>query len=326
MIKPLVITGARGYIGSALVKRLAREGHAMRVVSRSSGVPRVEAATDAKIEYCEADLRDSRAWFRLLQDAAAVVHLSSRTDLRAAEADPSGDRNLNIEPIQALVDAAAQCRAPVPVLFASTVTIVGDSHSNPVDESTPDGPCSVYDRHKLECETILRDATQRGVLSACSLRLSNVYGYGVSSINANRGILNAVMRRASAGEPLTLYGQGEYIRDFTFLGDVVDAFCRALATERVRDGGHYVIATGYGYTLAEAFNVVAREAFRCTGRHVEVRHVSEPPDLHPIERRTLSAMLACSIGSPVGGRIVGLKFGIRDYFKEALAGAPHGAA
>ncbi len=327
----LIITGARGYIGSALTKRLARDGHAMRLVSRSSGAPCIAAAADAKIEYCEADLRDPVAWSGLLRGATAVIHLSSRTDLRAAEADPAGDHSLNVEPIQALVDAAAQSGAPVPVLFASTVTIVGDSHLNPVDESAAARPCSVYDRHKLECETILKSATRRGVIFACSLRLSNVYGYGVSSVNSNRGILNAIMRRAGEGEALTLYGQGEYIRDFTFIGDVVDAFCRALAVERVRDGGHYVIATCCGHTLAEAFGLVAAESFRCTGRRVEVRHVPEPPDLHAIERRNFVG------DSGLFQRLTGwrahvdLNNGIRDYFAQAFpsaraAGTPHAAA
>lgn len=317
MIKPLVITGARGYIGSALAERIAREGRAMRLVSRSLSAPRIEAAPDTKIEYCEADLRDPRAWSELLQDAAAVIHLSSRTDLHAAEADPTGDRNLNVLPLQALVDAAAHCGVPMPVLFASTVTIVGDEHSNPVDKSTPDRPCSVYDRHKLECETILRDATRRGVLSACSLRMSNVYGYGVSSVNSNRGILNAIMRRANEGAALTLYGQGEYIRDFTFLGDVVDAFCRALSVEQVCDGGHYVIATGRGHTLAEAFGLVALEASRCTGRRLDVRHVPQPPGLHSIERRNFVG------DSHLFQRLTGwrpqvdLQSGIRDYFVRA---------
>ncbi len=61
---------------------------------------------DAKIDYVEADLRDPQAWSRLLNGADAVVHLSSRTDLRAAEADPVGDEDINIEPVRALVQAA----------------------------------------------------------------------------------------------------------------------------------------------------------------------------------------------------------------------------
>jgi UDP-glucose 4-epimerase len=326
-----VITGARGYIGGALSKRLVREGRALRLVSRSFGAQRIAAAPDANIEYCEADLRDPVAWSSLLRGAAAVIHLSSRTDLRVAESDSAGDYNLNVEPVRALVAAAAQCGAQVPVLFASTVTIVGNSHPNPVDESTADRPCSVYDRHKLECETILKSATRRGVISACSLRLSNVYGHGVSSVNANRGILNAIMRRAGEGEALTLYGQGEYIRDFTFIGDVVDAFCRALAVERVRDGGHYVIATGRGHSLVEAFGLVAAEALRCTGRRVEVRHVPEPPDLHAIERRNFVGNSGLFQRLTGWRPQVGLKNGIRDYFAQTFpaaraTGTPHAVA
>lgn len=316
-----VITGAHGYIGSALAKRLASEGHALRLVSRSSAAPPSEAVREAKIDCIEADLRDERVWFRLMESADAIVHLSSRTDLHAAEADPTGDSNLNVDPIHALVRAAGRCGVAMPVIFASTVTIVGDAHTNPVNETTTDRPCSVYDRHKLECETILRDATRRGALRACSLRLSNVYGYGVSSINANRGVLNTIMQRAVQGEALTVYGEGEYIRDFIFVDDVVDAFCRALASEQVRDGGHYVIATGCGHTLAEAFSLVAREAFRCTGRRVEVRHVPEPPDLHPIERRSFVGDSSLFHQLTGWRSQVDLESGVRDYFKQALAGS-----
>ncbi|MGD0420710.1 MAG: NAD-dependent epimerase/dehydratase family protein [Xanthobacteraceae bacterium] len=325
----VVVTGARGYFGSALVKRLAGEGHALRLVSRSAAARSGEA--NATIENIQADLRGEASWHELLKDAKAIVHLSSRTDLRAAEADPTGDYDLNVEPVRALVRAGERRGIPVPVVFASAVTIVGDAHANPVNEQTPDRPRSVYDRHKLECETILRDATRRGVLRACSLRLPNVYGYGVSSVNSNRGILNGMMRRAAQGEALTLYGDGAYVRDFIFVSDVVDAFCRTLTSDRVFDGGHYVIATGRGHTLAQAFSLVAQEAFRHTGRNVEIRHVPEPSDLHPIERRSFVGDASLFRKLTGWQAQVDLESGIRDYFKRWAAGsqtasAPHEAA
>ena len=180
---------------------------------------------------------------------------------------------------------------------------------------------------------MLRDATREGNLRACSLRLGNVYGYGsgVASTNSNRGILNEIMRRAGRGENLTLYGNGGYVRDFIFIGDVVDAFCRALASDQVLGGGHYVIASGRGYTVARAFELVAQEVLRSTGCTVEIRHVPEPPDLHPIERRNFvgdSTLFQKLTGWRAG---VDLSSGIRDYFERSLAasqaaGAPHEAA
>lgn len=304
----IVITGARGYIGQALAQRLAREGHELRLVSRAGGST-----------YMQADLRDDAIWSQLIDGASTIVHLSSRTDLRSAEADPAGDEGINIAPVRALVRAAEKTASPVKVIFASTVTIVGNENENPVNERTPDRPCSVYDRHKLSCETILRDATARGALRACSLRLSNVYGYGRSSVNANRGILNAIMKRAAVGEALSIYGDGAYVRDFTHLDDVVAAFAAAIASGDVGDGRHFVIATGEGHSLAKAFGMVADEAFARSGRRPEIRHIPEPADLQPIERRNF-------IGdSRLFQTVTGwrpqfsLKAGIRDFFNRAAA-------
>jgi len=333
----VVITGAQGYIGTALAKRLLRDGHSLRLVSRAPRTSRLEASPDAQIDYVTADLRDRGAWSRLLDGANAVVHLSSRTDLRAAEADPQGDDDINITPIRALVAAAGETPRsdPVSVAFASTVTIVGAQPTLPVDEAAPDAPCSVYDRHKLICETILREATERGVLRACTLRLSNVYGYGQLSINANRGILNIMINRAIAGEPLTIYGAGAYTRDFTHLEDVVEAFRLAAEQPALCDGRHYVITTGQGVTLAGSYALVADAAQEFTGRRSAIRSIPEPADLHPIERRNFvgnSQLFADRAGWLPR---YDLKRGIEDYFRRAMSerkeaqtprGSPHDAA
>jgi UDP-glucose 4-epimerase len=317
----VVITGAQGYIGTALAKRLLRDGHSLRLVSRAPQASRLDTLPDGHIDYVAADLRDRSAWSRLLDGADAVVHLSSRTDLRAAEADPQGDEDINITPIRALVAAAGEATRPNPVsvVFASTVTIVGAHPTLPVDETVPDAPCSVYDRHKLICETMLREATECGTLRACTLRLSNVYGYGQLSINANRGILNIMINRAIAGDPLTIYGEGVYTRDFTQLEDVVEAFRLAAEQPALCDGRHYVITTGQGATLMEAYVLVTAAGLEFTGRRVEIRSVPEPADLHPIERRNFvgnSQLFAERAGWQPR---YDLKRGIEDYFRRAIS-------
>jgi len=285
-MKYTVITGATGYVGRALTKRLAQEGRALRLVSRSTATNTIDLC--ATFESVQADLCDVESWLLLLENADAVIHLAARTSLLAAESDPAGDHELNVAPIYALIEAARRCNLGIPVIFASTVTIVGIQHSNPVSETAPDRPCSVYDRHKLECETILRNATHKGVIRACSLRLSNVYGYSrdvTPSVNAHRGVLNTNLGRAWRGEPLRVYGDGNYIRDFIFIEDVVEAFYRALESEQLCDGSQYIIATGMGHTISEAYNLVAQKAYQICHRQPEIRYIAEPPNIHPIERR-----------------------------------------
>ena len=315
-MKPIVITGARGYIGCALAKRLTEEGKPLRLVSRAVKSSLTEM-DGPNVEHVIADLSEDAAWSKLMAGAGAIVHLSSRTDLRSAEVDPAGDADINIAPVRAMVRAAERNSSPVKVVFASTVTIVGNQNANPVDERTPDRPCSVYDRHKLACETILREASARGVLHACSLRLSNVYGYGRSSVNANRGILNVMMKRAAAGETLPIYGDGAYIRDFTHLDDVVAAFQAAIASDSIGDGRHFVIATGKGHSLAETFGMVADEAMVRIGRRPEICHIPEPVDLQPIERRNFIGESRLFRAATGWQPAFSLKAGIRDFFDRA---------
>jgi UDP-glucose 4-epimerase len=316
-LKTIVITGARGYIGSALTEKLAGgHGHMLRLVSRSSN-PGPAISARLACEHRVADLRDSQSWSELMRDANIVVHLSSRTDLRAAEADPADDEDINLRPLRALVEAAGAMDAAPTIVFASAATIVGPHPPMPVDDGAPDDPCSIYDRHKLAGEMILREATARGAVRACSLRLANVYGYGGASTNANRGILNIMMKRAVFGEPLTLYGSGAYVRDFIHVDDVIDAFLSAINTPEVCDGGHYVIASGRGHALADAYAMVAEVAMEQLERRVEIVRVPEPADLHPIERRNFIGDSRVFQARTNWRPHFELRTGIADYFVRA---------
>jgi nucleoside-diphosphate-sugar epimerase len=312
----IVVTGASGYIGSALLARLRADGYATRAVSRA------HAAYPGSDESVVADLRRPNAWRNILTGVAGVVHLSSRTDLRAVEADAASDEDINVVPVRALIDALETPGSrPLPIVFASTATIFGDRPPLPCDETAPDRPLSVYDRHKLTCEVLLKEATANGLAAACTLRLANVYGWaeavpGTMSTNSNRGIINAMMARAMRGEAVTVYGTGEYVRDFVHIDDVVAAFAAALATGQVRDGGSYVIATGQGHTLTETFSLVVREAKALTGTTVDIRNVPEPADLHQSERRNFIGNSRL-FGSRTGWKpAIDLEAGVRRCMKE----------
>jgi len=154
-----------------------------------------------------------------------------------------------------------------------------------VDESHPDHPITVYDLHKQMAEQYLRWYTEQGFVRGVTLRLANVYGPGPLSSRSDRGILNQMVRRALAGEPLTIYGAGDPLRDYIYVKDVARAFIAAARHSAALNGRYFVIGSGQGHTIAEAMRMIAARCGARTGREVPVQHIDPPGALSPIEQR-----------------------------------------
>jgi nucleoside-diphosphate-sugar epimerase len=159
----------------------------------------------------------------------------------------------------------------------------------PVDESFPDQPCTIYDMHKLQAEQYLKHYARGGIVRGASLRLANVYGPGPKSGSADRGVLNAMVRRALRGETLTIYGTGESVRDYVYVEDAARCFARAAASVEAVNGRHFVVGSGVGHTVAQAVRLVAELVTERVGRPVRVEHTPAPATLSPIESRNFVA-------------------------------------
>jgi nucleoside-diphosphate-sugar epimerase len=175
------------------------------------------------------------------------------------------------------------------VVFAGTVTEAGVPTRVPVNEDEPDDPILAYDRSKLMAENELKEASARGAVFGTTLRLSNVYGPGASARGRNRDVLNRMIRAALGGEPLTVYGSGEYLRDYVFVDDVVDAFLRAAAHGEAINGRHFIVGSGAGVTIRGAFELVAARVEKVTGRLVPVVSANPPAALSELQRRNFVA-------------------------------------
>ena len=286
--KRIVVTGASGYLASNLIQALRQIDCRITRVSRRSELPK-ENSCRAALDHICGNVADAALWLRLANDAEIIFHFAAQTSVPVAEQDPRGDWRVNVAPVQQLL-AACQAigRAPA-VLLAGTVTQAGIADQLPVNEDLPDRPITVYDRHKCAAEQLLEEHAKQGHVGGTTLRLANVYGPGPQSSSGDRGVLNLMIRRALGGEPLTIYGKGDWLRDYVFVDDVVDAFLRAGSSMDQVSGKHFVIGSGHGHTFTEAMGLVADRVTRRTGKRVEVRHVDPPQPLHPIEQRPFVA-------------------------------------
>jgi len=230
-MKPLaLITGVAGFVGSHLAERLLADGwRVVGVDAFTDYYPRAEkeenvaaAAESPDFELVEADL-SSAPLEPLLRARPAIFHLAAQPGVRGSFGDgfPTYLRD-NLLATQRLFEAACEAGC-ARVVWASSSSVYGDAAAYPCREhETPTAPRSPYGMTKRACEDLAGIYRLQG-LQAVGLRYFTVYGPRQRPDMAIRRLCEAALSRTS----FPIYGEGDQIRDFTYVDDVVDATVRA---------------------------------------------------------------------------------------------------
>ena len=310
----VAITGASGYLAGALLPELVRAKANVLRVSRGALQP--VPGTECLL----ADLRNGSSWDQIISFADIVFHLSSNTSVYAAEENPAASLDSTLLPVLHMAQSARRARRRPRVVLAGTATQYGLTTVVPVSEETPSNPITNYDLHKLFAERQLLVASQQGFLDGVSLRLANVYGpSGAQSRASDRGVINQAAAAALAGQPLKIFGGERCLRDYVYIADVVRAFLAVGLSEGAYAGSVFNVGSGAGVTVRDAFEQIASEAARVTGKTVPVETTAWPPGSHAIERRDFvadtSALHAATGWSPQ----VSFKDGVARLISELRA-------
>jgi len=286
--KRILITGASGYIAWNLIKKLAK--YNCTIICFSRNAEKIEKQSgEAKIEFIEANYLDEIVFQKAIKNVDLIYHLASQTSVYEAEKNPLIDYEANVRPMQLLLEACRIEKICPIIIFSGTSTQCGMPEKLPVDESEQDTPITTYDFHKLQAENWLKFYTRQGWVEGISFRLTNVYGPGPKSSSSDRGILNLMIKKALNGEDLTVYGTGEYIRDYIYIDDVVVAFLSAPLYINHSKGKHFVLGSGEGTTIHDAIALVSELVSLQTGNKVVVKSVELPSGLLQIEFRDFIA-------------------------------------
>ena len=279
----VAVTGAGGYIGSALVEALENHGCRTLTVSSKQLIPGPNG------HALHADVGNLDCWMEVVQFADVIFHLAGCTSVYAADSDPTESLNTTLLPVTQLLKAVSKIGRKPRVIMASTATIYGLTESLPVAENVMPNPITVYDLHKLFAELQLNLASSKGMLEGVSLRLANVYGPSkIRSGSADRGILNRVAVKALQGEEITIFGGGNHLRDYVYIDDVVKAFLAAgLAIGSPT--GVFNVGTGNAVTINDAFRLVGQQIGLLTGNRVSFKIEPWPIRADPIELRNYAA-------------------------------------
>jgi len=206
----VLVTGAGGFVGTALVERLLRDGIAkagdvseLLLVDRQFAGPH----SDVRITELAGDFSCPEILDPLLSKAVDVVfHLASMPGAQA-EAEPAeGDRvNLwgTLALFERLARQATEHRRAARIVYASSVAVYGDSLPAAMDEHTAARPTISYGTHKLIGELVLADGTRRGRLDGCSLRLPGIVARPELSSGHGSAFMSQIFRAAQRGQAYT---------------------------------------------------------------------------------------------------------------------------
>lgn len=249
-----LVTGAAGFIGSAVAKALLNQGH--KVVTIDNLSTGSESNLPDGITFLKGNCQDPRVVKELEAfQFEAIYHIAGQSSGEISFEDPVYDLQTNGQSTLQLLNLARKNRCNK-FIYASTMSIYGDTDQLPVDESLQPNPKSFYGVGKLASEHYLKIYSNQFNLSTAALRLFNVYGSGQNLTNMKQGMVSIFLAQALRDQHIHVKGAAERFRDFIYIDDVVRAF---LNTEEKLISGDYLsfnVCSGVKTTVGELVKTI----------------------------------------------------------------------
>jgi UDP-glucose 4-epimerase len=219
--KRVLVTGGAGFIGSHVAAAYLRRGD--RVTVLDSLVHGKRENVPGGAELVELDIRHEDA-ARLVREGGfdLVNHHAAQMDVRVSVADPRFDASVNVDGLLNLVHASHEAKVGRFLFVSSGGVVYGEPEERPTPEHAAKLPESPYGVTKLAGEQYLYYYHRVHGMEYAALRYSNVYGPRQDP-HGEAGVVAIFATRVHAGEPLTVYGDGEQTRDYVYVEDVVAA-------------------------------------------------------------------------------------------------------
>ncbi len=226
MSRKVLVTGGAGFIGSHLVRGLLARGDAVRVLDNFSTGNR-DNLEGVDIEVVEGELRSYERVHNAMRGIEVVFHLGAMGSVPRSVQDPLTSSAVNVEGTLNVL-LAARDEGARRVVFSSSTSVYGSTRELPTTESTPPDPISPYGVAKLAAERYCVSFSRvYESLESVVLRYFNVYGPRQSPFSQYAAVVPLFVTAIATGEPITIFGDGEQSRDFTYVGNVVDATLKA---------------------------------------------------------------------------------------------------
>ncbi len=269
----VLVTGAGGFVGSAVVRAFASEATPVRAHLGAPGQPAADLPPG--IETMVGDLTDVSRVRPLLDGVDVVVHLAGPPSVAESFVDPVGYLRVHAVGTTALLDA---CRGSTVsrFVYVSSAEVYGAPGRMPVNEDTPCQPLSPYGAAKLAAEGLVRAMAPHFGLQSAILRPFSIYGPG----QRPGSLVGTIISQAKAGGPVRIHDPRP-VRDMVFVDDAAQALLAACRVSISEDPTTLNVCSGRGTASGELAHLIAQLA---AVEEIETRAPSDrPADLDVLE-------------------------------------------
>lgn len=266
-----LVTGGAGFIGSNLVDKLIEIGHEVVVIDNESAESNERFYWNDKAQNYKYDIRDYENTRPLYDRVDYVFHLAAESRIQPAIENPINAVSLNSVGTCTVLQCSKEAGVKR-VVYSSTSSGYGMNDS-PNIETQPDDCLNPYSVSKVNGEKLCKMYTRLYGLPTISFRYFNVYGERQPLRGQYAPVIGIFLRQRAAGESLTIVSDGNQRRDFTYVGDVVNANILA-ATKEVDSeafGELYNVGTGTNHSINQIARMVDHPSVHIPPRPGEAR-------------------------------------------------------
>lgn len=294
----VLITGASGFVGSHVVKELFDNGYDIIALSARK-IPYINTIDSLNYEF------DTSYLHNCCPDIECIIHMGAFTPKAGGEANDIFRTTSNIRNTEKLLAAASKLDGLKKIIFISTLDVYEEANGA-LTEITPTIPQTMYGWSKLYCEQMIRTWAEQYQIQYEILRLGHVYGEGEEKY---RKVMPVMIKDALSGKNIIIYGDGEAVRTFIYVGDVAKAIRNAI---RHSDSIIINIVGNESITI----NQLAAMIVSISGSQVDIKHIhSDTPNR---DIRFDNSKLMSSLLENLTELEVGLKREI-TYMRERLS-------
>jgi len=256
----VIVTGGAGFIGSNLVDRLVGDGHEVIIFDNYATGKKENVNPKAKfflVDISHQPSFEDKMMEEIMTGVDVVFHLAALARVQPSIENPIEFHNTNVNGTLNMLDACKRYGVKR-FVFSSSSSVYGDVEEKdlPTSEDEQLNPMSPYALHKLQGEQYCKMFSKLYGLETACLRYFNVYGERQTTEGAYCLVMGVFAKQLMDGKPMTINGDGEQIRDFTYVGDVVEANVRCMDYPLELNGDVFNIGNGEGYSVNQVADLL----------------------------------------------------------------------